>query len=171
MLSRYTTRFLVFAVTLLALSPSPSVAQPSEEEIMLAFGRLTGGDQFDMTVVHLNDLTTDMLFEAPAKYSLRAQARQATMFYVQGTALQDTVLDLEVVVVVDRAFPGRLINIQNFEPGTELSEGDQFLGIVALEDSINLTLPFKINIGDRQVEYIITPNHRRWLEEARNPQQ
>ena len=72
-----------------ASGPSISNGSPSD------FGRAASGFGVRFVIVHLNDLTTDALFEAPLKYSLRAQARSATMFYVEGAANDDIELSTD----------------------------------------------------------------------------
>jgi hypothetical protein len=51
--------------------------------------------------VLLNDRTVDVLFEAPGKYAMRARARMATTFFVQGTPEKDIQLDSRFVVEQD----------------------------------------------------------------------
>jgi len=152
-----------------SLMPLPVLAQAPEvdvDEVMRVFGRRAENDLMEITVIHLNDLTTDALFEAPAKYSLRAQARGATMFFVQGVAKDDFVTDLEFEVRTTRVLRARNVNVANFEAGTELSEGDEFTGIASLDELINLRAPFKLAFGEWEFDYTVPPNMLSQLDAA-----
>ena len=169
MLLQNLRRTLLALTAVALLAPPVALAQgPEPDDLMAAFGRRTGGTP-DMTVVHLNDLTTDLLFEAPSKYSLRAQARQATMFYVQGTAQEDVTLDLLIEVIGAQRYTGRMVSIQNFEPGAELSAGDPFIGLITIDALLPPQEGMRVNIGDRVVEFTFTANQLAWLDEAANP--
>ena len=106
----------------------------------------------DLLVVHLNDQTTEALFNESQKYVLRTQARNQTMFFVKGTALRDVTLDLDFLVnerevlrdtnpvsdSINSQLAHRLttVSIHNWENGTELAEGDEFLGILTIDKLI-----------------------------------
>ena len=109
-------------------------AEVDLETVMRDFGRAVSDFGVTFMMFHLNDVTTDALFDVPLKYSLRAQARANTMFYIQGEADEDVELqtDFRVQQGVEH-FQARLIDIENFAEGQELEEGDQFRGIIAIE--------------------------------------
>lgn len=167
-------RSVSFALVLTLVTSPAIIAQSPDvdpEEVMTAFARRAQDNFLELTVVHLNDLTTDMLFDPPAKYSLRAQARGATMFFVQGAAKRDYTFDLEFQVFTNRSMTARPINISNFEPGTELSEGDTFAGIVALDELIGLRTPFTLAVDEWRFDYEFTPDQIALLEAAGDNQQ
>ena len=137
-------------------------------QLVADFGELSRTENLDLLVVHLNDKTTDVLFDPPAKYSFRAQARQATMFYVLGTANQDLTVDTEFMIrqnVVEMRLSPH--NLQGFERGTTIAAGETFTGILTLPQLITLNLPFSIVHGpcDGEIlrgchilEFEFTPN-------------
>ena len=91
---------LGLALLVLALVAAPAGATEGQEavpadveQVLEEFGRAVSGFGATFMLVHLNDVTTDALFDAPLKYSLRAQARNRTMFYVQGEADYDVALN------------------------------------------------------------------------------
>ncbi len=123
---------------LVLVAPVGAGQEPADQvdvDVLLEeFGRPVTEAGFTFVLVHLNDLTTDALFDVPLKYQLRAQARQVTMFYVQGAADQDTELNIDFRVQQGpEHFQARSIDIENFTPGTELSAGDPIRGIIAIE--------------------------------------
>ena len=104
------------------------------DTLLTEFGRPATEAGVSFILVHLNDLTTDALFDVPLKYQLRAQARAATMFYVQGAADVDTELNTDFRVQQGAEhFQGRIIDIENFTDGKSLSAGDPIRGIVAID--------------------------------------
>lgn len=125
---------LVLVGTPLAAGQEQEAEVSALDQLMADFGRGWSGYGVSFVILHLNDLTTDAFFEAPLKYQLRAQARAGTVFYVQGTADVDTELSLDFRVQHGQdPFPARTVNITNFEPGTQLSAGQEFLGLVAVD--------------------------------------
>ena len=98
------------------------------EQLLTDFSRQISdpGMSVSIMVVHLNDVTTDALFTPPVKYSLRAQARQRTLFYVRGTANRNHWVDMEFASWQGtRNFRVQTTNISNFEPDTRLSGGEK----------------------------------------------
>jgi hypothetical protein len=131
------------------------------EQLLTDFSRQISdpGMSVSMMVVHLNDVTTDALFTPPVKYSLRAQARQRTLFYVRGTANRSHWVDMEFASWQGtRNFRVQTTNISNFEPDTQLSAGENYEGIVALEAAVNLRQPFTLQNGDLLFEFQLSPN-------------
>ena len=157
---------LLAAVLVLATPGAFPAAQGQEEQVDLEqlltdFSRQISdpGMSVSIMVVHLNDVTTDALFTPPVKYSLRAQARQRTLFYVRGTANRDHWVDMEFASWQGaRSFRAQTTNISNFEPDTLLSQGELYEGIVALEAVVNLRQPFTLQNGDLFFEFQLSPN-------------
>ena len=153
-------------------------APPDVNQLMRDFGVRSSVDGLDLLLVHLNDKTTDALFEAPAKYSFRAQARQVTMFYVLGSS------DLPVTVETEfrirqESLDVRLTphNLSNFEAGTQVAPGESFTGILALNQIIPLRIAFSILsppsacVGENRrgchvFEFELTPNVLSQLDAA-----
>ena len=121
-------------------------------------------EEMSLMVVHLNDFTTDALFSAPTKYSMRAQARQNMLFFVQGVAKRDIAVDTDYrVLQMDqltqpgKTFRTNAINLSNFEDGALLSEGEEFQGIIwTPATAINLRAPFEVRVGDFSVPFALS---------------
>jgi len=137
---------VVIAVPVFA-GQEPAADQPPAvdlNQLMLDFGRVGTTDEIHFVVVHLNDKTTDALFDAPQKYALRAQARNRSMWFVRGVILKDDVtLNLDFRVYDHRSTSAasishrpEMVSMKNFKNGTELAEGDEFVGILALAQYI-----------------------------------
>ena len=154
------------ALLVLALVTAPAVGEAQEaapaadvEQLMDEFGRGASGFGATFLLVHLNDLTTDALFEAPLKFSLRAQARTRTMFYVQGAADSDTELNLDFRVQQGAEnFEARTTNIVNFEHGLRVSAGDEIRGIIAVEGLFDARSPIWVFYGGLRVTFDFPPD-------------
>ena len=143
-------------------TPDPTASTDAEVTDLLAdyVGRIEN-DQMSLMVVHLNDFTTDAFFSAPTKYSLRAQARQNTMFFVVGVAKRDMSVDTDYELVQYNeltgervAFRAVAVNIFNFEPGASVVEGERFQGIVsAPAQGLDLKAPFDVRFGEISVRF------------------
>ena len=162
----------LFAVALAAvpLSAGQEPEPVDMNQLMDDFARETASNDVHLLIVHLNDKTTDALFQPPQKYSLRAQARGQTMFFVQGTALRDATLELDFQLTETGALGvsthrPRMISIQGMENGTELTEGDQFLGILALNSLLPLRSRLVLIDGLMRLEFEFSPNVLRQLQD------
>lgn len=158
---------LGFALLVFALTAAPAAAGEEQEaaqaadleQLMDEFGRGASGFGATFLLVHLNDLTTDALFDAPLKYSLRAQARTRTMFYVQGAADEDTELNLDFRVQQGAEnFEARGTNIVNFEHGLRVSAGDEIRGILAIEGLFDPRSTILVYYGGLRVEFTFPPD-------------
>lgn len=166
------TRSLVLVALALVIAPLSAEQEPAVDmdQLIIDFGRLGGDDNFDMLLIHLNDLTTDALFEPPQKYILRAQARGQTMFLLRGTALRDATLNVDFQLGETGALGisnhrTRMISINQLENGTEFSAGEEFLGILALETSISLASRMILTSGLIRFEFQFTPNVLQQLQQ------
>ena len=136
------------ALLSIALVIPPAAAgqeAPDLGQLLRDFGRRSSVDGLDLLVVHLNDKTTDVLFEPPAKYSLRVQARQVTMFYVLGTPERAVTVNTDFRIrqeAIDVRFTPH--SLSNFEQGTQVGPGETFSGILALNQILSLRIPFSI---------------------------
>ena len=159
-------RTLGLVLFVIALVAAPAAAGEGQEaapadvdQLMSEFGRAASGFGATFLLVHLNDLTTDALFDAPLKYSLRAQARTRTMFYVQGAADSDTELNLDFRVQQGAEnFEARATNILNFEQGLSVSAGDEIRGILAIERLFDARTTILVYYGGLRVEFTFPPD-------------
>ena len=126
--------------------------------LMAEFGRAVRGAGATLLLVHLNDLTTDALFPGPFKYSLRAQARARTMFYVQGAADEDTAVTSDFLIQQgSEYFQARSINIMSFEPGLRVSAGDEVRGIISIDALLDVCSTIGIYYGGQRIEFTLPP--------------
>jgi hypothetical protein len=85
---------ILVAMVFLALSVPFQVAGQDPSSQLKDFTRvLQVADGLQLSIVHLNDKTVLVLFQPPTLYSIRAHAKEATMFYVQGMPQKDVNLD------------------------------------------------------------------------------
>ncbi len=156
----------IFALALLMLTltvpvaagqtPDPTATAAAVTELVQDYVRLIENDEMSLMVVHLNDFTTDAFFSAPTKYSLRAQARQNTMFFVSGVAKRDMSLDIDYTLVQAGqstqepvTYRTVAVNISNFEAGASLREGEEFQGVIStVAQEIDLRVPFEVTTGE-----------------------
>ena len=154
-------------LSMIALALPVAAGQPPEptestDALVQDYTRLVSSDEqgFSLMVVHLNDFTTDALFTAPTKYSLRAQARQNLMFFIKGEALRsiavDTdyqVLQVDPVTLTGQPHRATPFNISNFEDGTRLSAGEEFQGVISMPPLVRVNAPFEVKIGQVNVYF------------------
>ncbi len=151
-------------LAIVMLVPAAAAAQetPDLGSVLQDFGRRSSGNGLDLLVVHLNDKTTDALFEPPAKYSLRAQARQVTMFYVLGTADRDATISTDYRVrqgaISVNELRLRPHSISGFEDGARLAAGESFIGILMLDQVLSLRTAFSVVQGEHTFNFEFTPN-------------
>ena len=122
------------------------LAGQSMDALLQDFSRPLAGDGVSYTVIHLNDKTVEALFaQSPSKLAMRVQARQNTMFYVQGTVEEDTEISIGFSVEQGgETIEGKALSMSNFEDGRELKPGDRLDGVVALGRKLNLSEPFTV---------------------------
>ena len=113
----------------------PSVPGAQESEVLTVpqaveqFGSVLDDEGLTLVVIHLNDKSVEALFStAPNMRALQLQAKDATMFFVQGTnATSETVAPaLEWQLRQgDDVLGTRPINIANFEENSEVPDGER----------------------------------------------
>ena len=151
----------VLLVLLLALPVAAQEETHDSAELVSDYSVQIETDNMTLMVIHLNDVTTDALFSAPSKYALRAQARTNTMFFLQGVAIGDLrvttdyrLAQLDQLTLQGPTLRTTPVNISNFESGTELSDGEQFQGIITTPSTgINLSSPFDVKFEDYTVSF------------------
>jgi len=113
-------------------------------------GRINGA-RFDFML--LNDKTIDMLFTGPSKYSIKARASQATVFFVTMTPDSTITLNNSFSVVQDgQTFACEPVNIQNFTKGV-VTKGQKIQGLLQVEKKLDLSHPFLIKGDQDSVEF------------------
>ncbi len=158
-MKRLTLALLMMALTVPAAGQTTDTLD--SDLIVQEYSSQIENEYMSLMVVHLNDFTTDALFSSPTKYSLRAQARQSTMFFVAGVAKQDMSVDVDYELVQYNVFTGLrvafravAVNIFNFEPGASIVEGEGFQGIVsAPAQGLDLRAPFDVRFGQVSVRF------------------
>ncbi len=158
------TLALVPVLLLLVAVPCAAGREQAPESVDLDrlttdFGRAASGFGVRFVIVHLNDLTTDALFDAPLKYSLRAQARRATMFYVEGAANDDVVLGTDFRIQQGaEQFQARTVDIANFAPDARLAPGDAIRGLIVGEALFDPRRPIHVYYGALRVTFEFSPS-------------
>ncbi|MEE3201808.1 MAG: hypothetical protein VX262_00770 [Acidobacteriota bacterium] len=162
---------LVVALTPLSAEQEPQI---DIQQLLTDFAREGSSSDVSMRIIHLNDVTTDALFDPPQKFVLRAQARNQTMFLVTGIALRDTEIDIDFQLVETAALGQQTYRVystswENMETGTQLSEGDEFTGILSLEQLIPLRSRMALVQGNfLRFQWEFAPNVLRQLEDAQD---
>jgi hypothetical protein len=128
-------------------------AQDAEQSVLKQFTRTIEYDGLALSVVHLNDKTVEILFQAPTKYAMRVRSNQATMFYVQGTPQKD--LNFETTFTVEQNgenVAATAHNIKNFETKKAL-KGERMNGLIEVAKKIDVRKSFKLKNGRESVEF------------------
>ena len=131
---------LVVAVTPLSAEQEPEI---DIQQLLQDYAREDSTNDMSLRVIHLNDVTTTALFDPPHRFVLRAQARSQTMFFVTGVVLQDMELDMDFQLVEtaslgQQTYRVNRTNWDNMENGAQLSEGEEFTGILSIENLLPL---------------------------------
>src|SRR5689334_12216631 len=58
-------------------------------------------DGLNLSVLLVNNRTVEVLFQAPAKYSMRARANQQTVLYIQGTPQKEVEISTAFTIEQD----------------------------------------------------------------------
>ena len=160
---------LVVAVTPLSAEQEPDI---DIQQLLQDFAREDSSNDMSLRVIHLNDVTTTALFDPPQRFVLRAQARSQTMFFVTGVALQDIELDMDFQLVEtaslgQQTYRVNRTNWDNMENGAQLSEGEEFTGILSIENLLPLRSRIALVQGNfLRFEWEFSPNVLRQLEAA-----
>ena len=154
---------LAAALITLAIALPPTVIaqeEPNLVSLLRDFASIIDDPEITMTVIHLNNATVEAYFVAPTKYSLRVQAKQTTIFYVQGRVKRSMQVEERWEVRQGaRIIRCTTVNISNFEPGRMLSDGDRFTGLVVLEQLVNPRAEFTMVNGDQyRFDFTFSPN-------------
>lgn len=144
---------------------APAQNSALSADAMQKFTRTARLDGITLSFVLLNNKTVDYLFSGDSKYSIRAQASAATMFFVQGITEKDITFDPHFEVVQDgKTYPGEAVNLKNLQPGS-LQKGARISGLVQLAEKINLARPFKIKgAKNASAEFKLSQDDMKLLE-------
>jgi len=123
-------------------------------------------------LVHLNDTTTPIIFQAPTLYSIRAMAHSSTMFYVQATPNKNVQVDTTTFVLEQNGetLAGAPTNIKHFEKGTvAVHQGDRIEGLLTFAKLADLSQPFTIKHGSDSVQIRFTREQMKAAMPAAEP--
>ena len=165
----------IFISLVLLVSSLGAGAQEAQEGEVLTvpqaleeFGSVLEEEGLTLVVIHLNDKSVEALFStAPNMQALRVQAKQATMFFVQGTnATSETLVPaLEWQVRQGEELIGtRPINIANFEEGSEVPDGERYSGLVVAEGLVDHRNEFVLENGARVFNFAFSPTQIEMIE-------
>src|SRR5262249_18392619 len=116
-------------------------------EVMQDFTRVLRNDNLPLSLMHLNDATMPIVFEPPTLYSFRARSKDATQFYVQGTAKKALTFDTSTFTIEQGAevVTSTPVNIKDFEKGrVSLAQNDKVDGVLIFSRLIDVKQPFTI---------------------------
>ncbi len=136
----------------------PLVKLEGVDPALSDWGRAGTNAGISFILVHLNDVTTDAIFDPPLKYQLRAQARASSMFYLQGAADSDVELNGDFrIIQLGTHSQMRTIDIENFVPGESLSAGDPIRGIVTGDTLFDVRVPFHVEYAGQRISFEFPP--------------
>jgi hypothetical protein len=122
---------------------------------MMDFTRLLPNDVLPLSLMHLNETTLPMVFQPPTLLVLRARAKEATQFYVQGTAKKALSLDTTNFTIEQDgdSITSTPINIKHFEKGTaSVAKDDQVNGVLVFGKLVDVTKSFTVKHGKDTVK-------------------
>jgi len=148
---------IVCVLAVSAVAAQQQEKQPQQEQSSAAmlkqFTRSMNVDGIMMSFVYLNDRTVDVLFQPPGKYAVRAQAKMATLLYVQGTPDRDGNLDTTFYLEQDgQTTEGMARDIKGFKSGA-VTKGERINGILQFDRKLDLTRQFTIKNGKNSVKF------------------
>ena len=140
-----------------------TVSQAVEE-----FGAVIDDEGLTLVVIHLNDKSVEALFTtAPNMRALQVQAKESTMFFVQGTnATSGTlapVLEWQIRQG-DELMATRPVNIANFEENAEVPDGERYSGLVVAEGLVDVRTEFIVENGARSFNFAFSPAQIEMIE-------
>src|SRR5215467_11275732 len=94
--------------------PAPAAPAPGQNPLV-DYTRQIKYDGLNLSVLLVNNRTVEVLFQAPAKYSMRARANQQTVLYIQGTPTKEFDLNNAFTIEQDgQTLTGTSTSIKNF---------------------------------------------------------
>jgi hypothetical protein len=115
-------------------------------------------DGLNLSVLLVNNRTVEVLFQAPAKYSMRARANQQTVLYIQGTPSKEFDLNNAFTIEQDgQTLTGTSTSIKNFVNG-KVAAGQRIDGLVEFPKKVDISKPFTVKNGTTgSVQFVLTP--------------
>jgi hypothetical protein len=148
----------------------PAQAAPAPpapgQNALVDYTRQIKYDGLTLSVLLVNNRTVELLFQAPAKYSMRARANQQTVLYIQGTPTKD--FDLTNTFSIEQGgetLTGTPTSIKNFTNG-KVPAGQRIDGIVEFSKKIDISKPFTVKNGKGEVQFVLTPEAVKALQPA-----
>ena len=136
--------------------PAPAAPAPGQNALV-DYTRQIKYDGLTLSVLLVNNRTVEVLFQAPAKYSMRARANQQTVLYVQGTPTKDFDLTNTFSIEQDgQTMAGTPTSIKNFTNG-KVPAGQRIDGIVEFPKKVDIAKPFTVKNGKGEVQFVLTP--------------
>lgn len=162
----------VLTTLLLLVAPFSAEAQEGEvltvPEAVEQFGSVLEDEGLTLVVIHLNDKTVEALFStAPNMRALQLQAKDATMFFMQGTNGTDEVMEPLLDWTVRQRgdeLSTRAINISNFEDSSEVPAGERFSGLVVAQRQVDYRNEFTVESGFRVFTFAFSPDQIEMIE-------
>jgi hypothetical protein len=136
---------------------------------MKAFTRVLPSDTLPLSLMHLNDTTLPLIFQPPTLYAMRARAKEATEFYVQGTAKKASTLDTTNFTITqgEESVTSVPVNIKHFEKGNvALAQNDKVDGVLVFSKLVDVTQPFTIKHGKDAVKVEFTKDQLKEMSQA-----
>jgi len=157
--------FSTVAIAQEANQAAPEISAAEKANIIKEFARSAEMDGVTFNYVLLTNKTIDILFPGDAKYSMRARANAATMFFIQGVPGKklgqfNPKYEIEQN---GRTFDGESVNISNFQAGT-VEKGSKIAGLIQLTQKIDVTRPFKIKCASGSIEFRLSSNAIKLLQ-------
>lgn len=153
---------LAFLITLAFLfSTFGAAAQGPEtlsaEQVVAEYGSVIQDEGLSIIVIHLNNQSVASLYgTAPNMQALRTQARQMTMFLVQGTNQRSGTFQPNPYWQIHQgteSIRARMVNISNFEANSRVPVGARFSGLVVTDQLIDPRTEFSVTNGEYQFDF------------------
>ncbi len=160
---------VIVCVLAVGVVPAQQEKQPQQESSSAAmlkqFTRSMNVDGIMMNFVYLNDRTVDALFQPPGKYAVRAQAKMATLLYVQGTPDKNGTLDTTFSLEQDgQTTEGVARDIKGFKSGA-VTKGERINGILQFERKLDLTHQFTIRSSKNSLKFKLSEEALKLMEQ------
>lgn len=147
----------VFILTLTAavagaqVAPTPQAATPQPSATAKTLAEYMQPIQYDgiqLNFVVVNATTSEILFQAPLKYAMRARAAQSTILYVQGTPQKDMDFSTNFTIVQNgKTIATTPTNIKNFVNG-KVTKGERIDGYLTFAEKVDLTTKFTLKYAN-----------------------
>ncbi|MBN1571132.1 MAG: hypothetical protein JXA73_25070 [Acidobacteria bacterium] len=160
--------FVIFSAVALAQDANqaaPELTPAQKSNLIKVFARSANMDGIVINYVLLNNKTIDVLFPSDAKYAMRARANAATTFFVQGIPSKN-LTQFEPKFEIEqngKSFKGENVNIRNLQAGA-VEKGSKIEGLIQLSQKIDITRPFKIKCPTGVIEFKLSQEAIKLLE-------